>query len=194
MNLPDFGAHMDTLRQPESEIDRIAAGTGIDMEHFFAELQKAGNDLLAKRRELAALRAERVRLEARYGSTGQSMSHWDHQRKSLLAELDQTYRADMQLAEEEYLKLDKEEQKTVAKPQKVTEGSADAYTHAHPRYKQFLEESLAERTEYVGYRAKVDALYAEIEHLQGVREYLVQRIRLNEEAVRHARTMANLGG
>lgn len=191
---PDFGDTDPTLgnpgrsRTPETEMDRIATSTGLDMEGFFQELREASSKLLEKRKELSLLRAQRVRLEARYGSHGQSLSHWDHQRKTLLAEIAEQRREDLRVANEAALGQDPK-----AKPEKLTESALDDYAHAHPRYKQFLEESYGERMEYVGYKAQLDQLYGEVEHLQGVREYLIQRIRLNEEAVRHARTMANLG-
>lgn len=187
----DWGDPTDpTLgRGRETEMDRIRVNTGIDTDQWFAQLQEKSGELLAKRRELSELRAQKVRLEARYGSIGNGMSHWDHQRKTLLAEIAEQRRADVAQSNADLLAQDPK-----AKPEKITEAALDDYAHAHPRYKRFLEESFGEREEYLRYRSDLDRLYGEVEHLQGVREYLVQRIRLNEEAVRHARTMANLGG
>lgn len=178
----------------ETAFDRIKSTAGVDVEPWFHELRKAGEDLLEARMKIAALKAENARLESRYGGSGAMPSHWDHERKRLLAELDTDFRMRAAAEEEAYAALSKEEQQGRAKPQKITEGAVDAYTHQHPRYKQFLEEAGRDREAYLKYRAEIDALYAKVEHFQGVREYIIQRLRINEEAVRHDRSLANLGG
>lgn len=178
-------------RAPHEGRDSLEATIGEDPDAWLAELEKTGDELFAARQAVAAQRAHLARLESEYGSIGNLPSLWDHQRKQLLSEIQEAER--LRLAAVMAREADPDNPETLGKVKtKIVEAALDSFAHAHARYAVFLQGAKDQRREYEEGRAKLDELWAVVHHLEGQREYLVQRCRMVEERVRFARAQMGL--
>lgn len=151
----------------------VEALTGMDPFVVTEEFRRAGLRL-REAREVEALKlSELASLRAQF--YGGQTSHYDHERKALLAEL---IEANREVLEE--------------KGVKYTEAGLDSYAHAHPTYRRWLDEQHRRREDMHVLEAELAQARADIEAAQGEVEYHRQRLRLVEEMIRLARTERGL--
>lgn len=145
--------------------DRIVALIGLDPRETLDKLRDAQQATSNLRREEAKLVALLASYEARYGYP----SHWEHERKALLARLASHQR-----------------DKILLRGEKPTESMLDEYAHAHGEYRSFLVEAQKERAEMERLRADVARIQAEIETARAAEVYFERHARLNDALVFHS--------
>lgn len=113
----------------DTVMERIALETSLDPVTLLAQL-------LEQTRKIKALEKEAAQYEARYGATGNQSSHYDRERKSLLAELKEDART-----------LYKKNPDTTTdakgnvKEIPLTDGRAEDIARMHPRYLRLLADA-----------------------------------------------------
>lgn len=151
----------------DTVMERIALETSLDPVTLLAQL-------LEQTRKIHALEKEAARLEARYGGGGNQGSHYDRDRKALLAELKEDARA---------LYAKNPDTTTDAKGNEkiipLTDGRADDMARMHPRYKRFLAEAESDLQVYAD--LKVD-----IGEAIGVRTWIRENLEMIRAATYYA--------
>lgn len=147
-----------------------------------------GTDPLAPMEQMHALNAEARRLRERAGGIrtelaplrarfyGGTASHYDHERKLLLAEL-----------------MEAERRRLQEDGERVVETALDRYAHAAPEYKQWLREQHRDRERMSQLEAQIAQIDADLEGITAERSVFMQASRLAEECVRLARAEMGLG-
>lgn len=150
---------------------RLAPDVGGDPEAILQRFREQVEAVAIANRRIAGLKARMAQLEARYGRSGTAGSHWEHDRKQLLAEI----------AEDVRLRYQKDpdmvtDAKGNTREAPLTDGRCSDMAHAEVRYKRFLAESLREREEYAKLHAELSDAFADQEKERGVQEYLRARL------------------
>lgn len=161
------------MNQPEPGRIRelVQHETGIDVDGLLGEMEQIPRKVYAIRQELAPLKAELVMLEARYESKGRSPSHFDIARSFLLSELKEEARV-LYNRDPEF----KEDAKGKKTKIVFTDGRAEDWAHASPRYRKFIEEAEQERRRIAELRDLAGRLYDKLELGKGRKEYLLQKL------------------
>jgi hypothetical protein len=146
---------------------------GGDPDEVLQEYRDQIDRVHAASMQVAQQKAHMVRLEVRFGKSNQAGSHWDAERKVLLAEI----------SEEERVKYRRNPEQTtdskgVTKDVSLTDGRVEDLAHAHPRYRKFLDETLREREDYARASVKLSEAFAELEHAKGIQAYLEARLQM----------------
>lgn len=149
----------------------VAQETGIDTSGLLAELEGIPRKVYKIRQEMAPLRAELAMLEARFESKGRSPSHFDVTRSFLLSELKEEARV-LYNRDPEF----KEDAKGKKTKIVFTDGRAEDWAHANPRYRKFIEEAEAQRARIAELRAAISAFYDKLELGKGRKEYILQKL------------------
>lgn len=145
--------------------------TGIDADGLLAELESIPRKVYKIRQELGPLKAELAMLEARFESKGRSPSHFDITRSFILSELKEEARV-LYARDPEYKEDAKGKQTKVV----FTDGRAEDWAHASPRYRKFIEEAEGQRNRIAELRAAVGALYDKLELGKGRKEFILQTL------------------
>lgn len=154
-------------------VSRMGGELGGDPDQLLQEYRNQVDRVREAALAVARHKAQMVRLETRFGKFGLFGSHWDAERKVLLAEL----------SEEERVKYKrnpdtKTDAKGVTTEVAITDGRVDDLAHAHPRYRRFLEDTLREREEHARLGVALSEAYTELEHAKGVQAYLEARLQM----------------
>lgn len=142
----------------ESYATHLAEQIGTDPEQVLHLYRQQVDRVHEVAVEIARIKGDLARLASAQGARGQS-SHWDHARKSLLAQIAETRRAELLAASE-----------------KVTESALDSYAHAHRDYRAFLDRGRQELEEYEHRQADLSEAFANLEREKGVLAYLEARL------------------
>lgn len=162
-------------------VQELSALIGYDIEGLRHQFREQVEVRHKAKLELARLKAEAASYEARFGMRGQQ-SHYEHERSQRLAEIAEQVRRDY-AANPEYKVAEKTTGRGAAKETveerkelPLTDGRVDDLSRAHPDYKQYLGDSLAERRAYTDLLAQIDRAWADVEQAQGVYEFLRESI------------------
>lgn len=147
--------------------------TGIDTDGLLAELEQIPRKVYAIRQELAPLKAELAMLEARFESKGRSPSHFDIARSFLLSELKEEARV-LYNRDPEF----KEDAKGKKTKIVFTDGRAEDWAHASPRYRKFIEEADEQRRRIAELRDAAGRLYDKLEMGKGRKEFILQKLEI----------------
>ena len=151
--------------------ERLEAMVGVDPRETLEKLRTAQDNTRLLRQQLAFKKAELSSYKARYGFP----SHWEHERKALLARLSGNRRIELG-----------------ARGEKVTESALDEYAHGHSEYRSFLEVALRDRQAMERLDAEVAKLHDDIETAKGVETYFAEHVRLNNGLIYHSAREAAL--
>jgi len=160
---------------PDDERARVAdfahQETGIDADGLLRELEAIPRKVYKIRQEMAPLKAELAMLEARFESKGRSPSHFDISRSFLLSELKEEARV-LYNRDPEYKEDTKGKQTKIV----FTDGRAEDWAHASPRYRKFIEEADGQRMRIAELRAAVSGFYDQLELGKGRKEFILQKL------------------
>lgn len=119
--------------------------------------------------QIAGKKAEIAELSAKYSGNSKAgaLSQFEHDRKALLARLQEAERHRILTAP----------RKDGEKAAKVVEGALDSYAHAHPDYTKYLDDAREERKRFERAQAEISKLYAERAREIGVKQYITQRLK-----------------
>jgi hypothetical protein len=176
MREPDY---MEDLIVPlpksarDTVMERIAQETSLDPVTLLAQL-------LEQTKKIHRLEKEAASLEARYGSAGNQGSHYERERKALLAELKEDART-LYAKDPETVTDSKGVTKTVP----LTDGRADDMARMHPRYKRFLSEAESDLQTFAD-------LKADIGEAIGVRTWIKESLEMVRAATFYASAEARL--
>jgi multidrug resistance efflux pump len=157
----------------ESVYERVGLITGIDPDTALRDLQVAGSEIRRLREGEANLLAELAAYRAQF--TG-GLTHYEHERSCVLAEIIEDLRRGYQDAS-----------------QKVTEAALETKARADGRYRDWLDRMFVERRRMHELDAELARLQAGIEEARARKEHALQVLRLNEELIRVARSESGLG-
>jgi hypothetical protein len=157
----------------DSLMERIAIETDLDPITLLAQLRE-------QTKKIHALEKEAARYEARYGSAGNQGSHYDRDRKALLAELKEDARA-LYAKNPETTTDSKGNEKIIP----LTDGRADDMARMHPRYRRFLAEAESDLQVYAD-------LKADIGEALGVRTWIKESLEMIRAATYYAGQEARL--
>jgi hypothetical protein len=144
---------------------RVLVGTNPQdvLDLYLAAQKKAGQI----REKISAVATELADYKARFWSSGTSPSHYDTERKALLAELREKVRARST------------ERKTV--------DAIDDEARTDRRYREFIEEGGQERWQMERLQAQVSSLHRELETALGVVEYYSKAHQASQSMIWFAR-------
>lgn len=145
--------------------ERMEAMVGVDPRTTLDKLREAQKETARLRERLAEVKSKLAIYKARYGYP----SHWEHERKALLARL-----------------ASHERDRAGSKGEKVTESYLDEYAHSHGEYRSFLKEARQERERMEQLEAEAGELHAKIETAEGVETYYERHARLNDGLIWHS--------
>ena len=144
----------------ETYAEHLAGQLGTDPEKLLHAFRAQVDAVHAVAVRIARLKGELASLSAEMGARGQT-SHWDHERKALLASLVETRR-----------------QAALEAGEKITESALDSYARAHHDYRAFLDAGRRQLEEFEHRQADLSEAFADLEREKGVQAYLEARLNL----------------
>lgn len=145
---------------PPNFSERLGDELGSDPDEVLSSYREQVDNVRTAALAVARRKAHMASLASRFGARG-SVSHWDAERKAVLARLMEGRRAELLAAE-----------------LKVTESALDNYAHAHPDYQRYLERARVELEQYEEAQARLSESFAELEHAKGLLSYLDSKLQM----------------